>query len=58
MYRMSPVIIENKPLQGEARHLRCLSVFALSGLIFMIMAGVLCIIPYIISKDNGFIAMI
>ena len=47
MYRTSPVIVENKPLQGEARHLRCLSVFALSGLIFPIMTAVLYIIPYL-----------
>ena len=26
MHRPSPVIVENKPLQGEARHLRCASV--------------------------------
>ena len=52
MYRTSPVIVENKPLQGEARQLRYASVgvmFALSGLIFPIMTGVLYIIPYIIK---------
>ena len=53
MYRTSPVIVENKPLQGEARRLRCASacvLFVLSGLIFPIMTGVLYIIPYIYIK--------
>ena len=53
MYRTSPVIIENKPLQGEAGPVLS-GLFALSGLIFPIMTGVLYIIPYIwgYSKDG------
>ena len=46
MYRTSSVIIENKPLQGEAGPVLS-GLFALSGLIFPIMTGVVYIIPYI-----------
>ena len=48
MYR-SQFIMENNPLQGKARQL------ALSGLIFPIMTGVLCIIPYTDKEWNVFV---
>ena len=55
MYR-TPVLIENKPRQGEARALRFSVLFALSGLIFPIMTGLLYIIPYIAYRhDNNYI---
>ena len=49
MYRTSPLIIENKAPQGEARRLRFVSGvrFALSRLIFPITAAIVYIIPYI-----------
>ena len=46
MYRKSSAIIENKPLQGEAR------LFALSGFIFPTMTGVLYILPYIMHTPG------
>ena len=51
-----PAIIENKPLQSEARHLRFVSVPVRPvGTYFLIMTGVLYIIPDIMT---GFLYII